>query len=134
MAGCVGPPYPSYYATEQCSIQVKAVWGVNKSFYRAWDEGILELDCPGYPTQAYYRFYEGLEPIAGRDPILEVGGYMAVCALAGTFKGSSYWLWAAVLNYVPFGGPPYPIRQAHIQYKNTNAGSIGLVRYPLSPV
>lgn len=133
VAGCIDPLHPNYYATEVTQVQVRVRYGVNKNFWRAWDSGILELDCPGYPTQAYFRFYEGLEPITGRAPIISVGGYAALCTQPGTFLGTSDWLWMAVLNWQPLYAPPYPIRQAHIQYKNTNAGSVGMVAYPLLP-
>ena len=133
VAGCYNPLHPNYYATEVTQIQLKVKYGVNKVFWKSFDDGVLVLDCPGYPTQAYFRFYEGVQPIIGRTPIIEVGGYAAVCEQPGTFLGTSDWLWMAILNYHPFGSPPYPIRQAHIQYKGTNAGSVGMVRYPLNP-
>lgn len=133
VAGCIDPLHPNYYATEITEVQLRVRWGVNKTFWRSWDTGILELDCPGYPTQAYFKFYEGLEPIVGRDPIIKVGGYAALCTQPGTFLGTSDWLWMAILNYEPLYAPPLPIRQVHFQYKNTNAGSVGMVRYPLLP-
>lgn len=133
VAGCYDPLHPNYYAEEVTQVQFRCVLDVNKVFWRSWDTGILVLDCPGYPTQAYFRFYEGLEPVTGRDPIVSVGGYAAVCEQPGTFLGADDWLWMAILNCQPLGSPPYPIRQVHFQYKNTNAGSVGMVRYPLLP-
>jgi hypothetical protein len=134
ISGCIDPLHPNYYATEVTEIQLKVIWNVNKTFWRSWDIGILELDCPGYPTQAYFRFYEGTLAIAGRDPILSVGGYVALCSQPGLFLGTNSWLWMAVLNYQPFAAPPLPIRQVHFQYKNSNAGSVGMVTYPLNPI
>jgi hypothetical protein len=133
VAGCIDPLHPNYYAVEVTQIQIRCRWSVNKSFWKAWDVGILELDCPGYPTQAYFRFYSGTEPILGRVPEVSVGGYAALCAQPGNYLGTNDWLWMAVLNYYPLYAPPLPIRQVHIQYKNTNVGSVGMVMYPLLP-
>lgn len=133
LAACVAVPQHSVFATEQAEIQVKAFYGVNKTFWRAWDVGTMEWYAPSPPARCWVRFYETTGSIIGLEPLIETGGYLATCATPGTFKGTSQWMWMAILDYKPFAGSPYPITAVHVQYKNTNAGSIGMVRYPLTP-
>lgn len=133
LAACTAVPQHDVFSTEINEFQLKVEYGVNKIFWRAWDNLTLKTDAPSPPAQIYYRFYETLEYEIGMTPLLEVGGYLATCATPGTFKGTSQWLWMAVLNYRSFDSFNIPIKSAHIQYKNTNAGSVGLVQYPLTP-
>jgi hypothetical protein len=133
LASCTAVPQHDVYASEIGSYQFKAAYGVNKYFWRAWDDLTLRIDAPSPPAQIYFRFYETLNYQIGDVPLITVGGYLATCATPGMFKGTSAWLWMAILGVQSFGSFNYPVTWAHIQYKNTNAGSIGLVMYPTTP-
>jgi len=133
LASCTAVPQHDVFYSEIAEFQFRCNYGVNKVFWRAWDNVLLKIDSPSPPAQTYFRFYEELEFVPGLDPLFEIGGYLATCATPGTFKGTSAWLWMATLNAKSFGSFFYAVTDAHIQYKNTNAGSVGLVRYPLTP-
>lgn len=133
IAGCINPLHPDYYDEIEGQFQVRMRFGVNKYFWRSWDVGKLIFDAPGYPTQCYIKIYERADAIATDPRIIEVGGYVALCSQPGNYLGTSSWLWMAIAGFTPFGGPPYPLRQVHIQHKNSNADSIGMVMYPLLP-
>lgn len=129
----MSPLYPNYYDVFNGEFQLKVVYGVNKYFYRSWDVGTLEYNSPGYPTQCYISLWERPNADVTSEPIIKIGSYVAGCAQPGNFLGTSDWLWMAIGYYQPFGQTPLPYRQIHIQYKNTNVGSIGMVMYPLLP-
>lgn len=133
LASCTAVPQHDVFSTEIASFQFKAFYGVNKVFWRSWKDLTLKIDAPSPPARIFYRFYETLNYEVGMEPVIEVGGYLATCATPGTFKGTSAWLWMATLDVKSFGSFFYGVKWAHIQYKNTNAGSVGLVRYPLTP-
>jgi len=133
LASCVAVPQYPVFSSEVGEFQLRCTYGVNKVFWRAWSDVTLRIDAPSPPAQIYYRFYETLNYQVGDVPLLEVGGYLATCATPGTFLGTSQWLWMATLVYRSFESFNIPVRTAHIQYKNTNAGSVGLVQYPSSP-
>lgn len=133
LASCVAVPQHDVFTTEINQFQLKVAYGVNKMFWKSWDNVTLKWDAPSPPAQVYLRFYETVNWQVGDVPIVTVGGYLATCATPGTFKGTSQWFWMAVLGYQPFNGANLPIQWAHIQYKGTNAGSIGLVPYPSLP-
>jgi len=133
LASCIAVPQYPVYASEIGSYQFKAADTINKVFWRSWDNLTLRIDAPSPPAQIYFRFYETLDYQVGMEPLVTVGGYLATCATPGSFKGTSAWLWMAILGVQGFGGANYPYNWAHIQYKNTNVGSIGLVLYPQTP-
>ena len=133
IAGCINPLHPNYYDEFQGEFTVRVKYGVNKVYWKSWDVGKLIFDAPGFPTQCYIKIYENKVPITGEDPIMQIGGYVALCAQPGNYLGTSDWLWMAIAGYTPFGRPPLPFRQVHIGYKGTNSGSIGMVMYPRTP-
>lgn len=134
IAGCINPLHPNYYDEMQGEFALRVRYGVNKIWWKSWDVGKLVFDAPGYPTQCYIKIYERPNPAPGVDPIIEIGGYVALCAQPGNYLGTSDWLWMAIAGYTPFGSPPLPFYQAHLMYKGTNAGSVGMVMYPNLPV
>lgn len=133
LSSCTATPQFPVYATEIGSYQFKAADNLNKVFWRSWDNLTLKIDAPSPPAQIYFRFYETINYQIGDVPLITVGGYLATCATPGTFKGSAAWFWMALLGVQSFGSANFPYNWAHIQYKGTNAGSVGLVLYPQLP-
>lgn len=133
IAACWAVPQQNYFATEIGEYQVKTRYGVNKTFWRTWDNVTLEWFAPAPPTLCYLRFYETVDSIVGKTPVFSFGGFSATCVLAGSGLGTTRWIWMATLDVSILGVPAYGVQSIHVQYKNTNAGSIGLVRYPLAP-
>jgi hypothetical protein len=134
IAGCINPLHPDFFLTEPgAEYQIKLVYGVNKVFWRTWTDVTLRWDCPGLPTTLQMSFYEHFDDPAITDPIIYIGGYVANCINPGPGLGTSIWIWMATLEYrvcqVPIPTPQY----IHVQYKNTNVGSIGIIPYPTTP-
>lgn len=133
-ASCINPFHPNYFFTEpKAGYQVKVVYGVNKLFYRSFNDLTLDWVCPGYPTTLGMNFYENFADPASTDPIIQIFGYVALCARPAPGLGTSTWLWMATLDYYTCGVIRVSPLYIHVQYKNTNVGSIGLIRYPTAP-
>lgn len=132
---CVSvPQYPVSFTEPDARFMVRIRFGVNKAFWKSWDDVALVIDAPSPPAQIYFKFYDPNYLAPTYDPLIVVGGYLATCDSPAPGLGISQWLWMAILAYNQRGQAPYPIQQAHIMYNNTNAGSVGLVRYPLSVI
>lgn len=133
-AGCINPLHPDYYHTEPPGeYQVKVVYGVNKLFWRSFDNVVLDWQCPGYPTTLRMDFYEHFDDPASTDPVIQIFGYVALCTIPPPGLGTSHWLWMATLDYYTTGVIRVSPLYIHIQYKNTNVGSVGVIRYPTPP-
>lgn len=133
IAACWAVPQESVYGIEIGQFQVKSRFGVNKSFWRSWDDCTLEWYAPAPPTLCFLRFYETTNSIVDMTPVFSFGGYSATCVIAGSGLGTARWIWMATLDVSILGVPTYGVESIHVQYKNTNVGSIGLVRYPSAP-
>lgn len=134
MANCVHVPQLPYFHTEpEAAYQVRVVYGVNKLFYRSWSDLVLDWVCPSPPHTVGMRFYEHFDAPPSTDPLIEIQGFVATCAQPAPGLGTSDWIWMATLNYYTTGVLRVSPLYIHIQYKNTNVGSIGLIRYPTTP-
>jgi len=134
IAGCVHVPQLPYFQTDPADgYQLKVVYGVNKLFWRTWNDLVLDWVCPSPPAVVIMRFYEHFDAPPSTDPLIEISGYLATCAQPAPGLGTSAWLWMATLNYFTTGQLKVSPLYIHVQYKNTNVGSIGLIRYPTTP-
>lgn len=133
-AGCISPLHPDFFAVEpKRGYQVKVVYGVNKLFWRSFNDLTLQWVCPGYPTTLGMNFYEDFDHPASTDPLIQIFGYVALCARPPAGLGTAYWLWMATLDYYTCGTIRVSPLYIHVQYKNTNIGSVGFIRYPTPP-
>lgn len=134
IASCMSPFHEDYFHTEpKAGYQVRARYGVNKLYWKTWEDLTLEWYCPGYPTTLGLRFYEHQDNPSLTDPILNVNGYVALCAQPPPALGATQWLWMATLNWMNCNSFSIPVTQVHVMYQGTAAGSIGMIRYPLIP-
>jgi hypothetical protein len=133
-ASCLNPLHPDYFHTEAPDqYQIKVVYGVNKLFWRSFDNMVLDWVCPGYPTTLAMHFYEHFDDPPSTDPLITVAGFIALCTIPPAGLGTSKWLWMATLDYYTCTEIKVSPLYIHVQYKNTNAGSVGFIRYPFTP-
>jgi hypothetical protein len=134
IASCMNPLHPDYFAVEpKAGYQLKCKYGVNKIFWQSYDDMVLEWVCPGYPTTLGIKLWEHKDDPSTTDPLIYIFGYVALCAQPPPAIGTSDWLWMATLTYITTNTAFIPVTQIHLQYKNTNAGSIGFILYPQIP-
>jgi hypothetical protein len=134
IAGCIDPLHPDFFLTEaKAGYQVKCVYGVNKLFWRTFDDLVLKWVCPGFPTTLGMEFYEHFDAPAITDPVIRIWGFVALCDIPPSGLGTSHWMYMATLNYTACQVATTQPRYIHIQYKHTNVGSVGVIRYPFSP-
>lgn len=134
IAGCVSVPQHGFEHTDDFArYQVKIWHGGAATFYRFNYPVMVHWECPSPPAIVRLFFLERPDLEPDTDPILEVNCFLATCATAGFYKGTSRWFWTVNLAASWAGHAPAPIDAIHIQNYKTNAGSIGLVNYPLAP-
>jgi len=134
IASCINPAHPDYFHVEpKAGYQVRTRFGVNKTYWKTWEDLTLEWYCPGYPTTLGMRFYEHFSDPASTDPLINVFGYVALCAQPPPALGANQWLWMATLNYQNANGAAFGVEQVHVMYKGTSSGSIGMILYPQIP-
>lgn len=134
MASCVHvPQYPVHEFIYNQRFQMKTVRGVNKVFWREFNNVTLEFDCPSPPAIVVCRCYENYSLMPSTDPIFEVAGYLATCAAPTPGLGTALWFWMATLG-ISWGGKPHvPVDYIHLQNYKSNVGSIGWIPYPHMP-